>query len=50
MRVEEVITGTNKPIVFVSHVEEDAIIASKIKMWIENKLLEGVEVFVSSDE
>lgn len=50
MRVEEVITETNKPIIFVSHVEEDAIIASKIKKWIENKLLEGVEVFVSSDD
>ena len=50
MRVEEVITRTNKPIIFVSHVEEDAIIASKIKKWIEDNLLEGVEVFVSSDE
>ncbi len=40
----------DKPIVFVSHVEEDAAIASKIKMWLENNLLEGVEVFVSSDE
>lgn len=40
----------DKPIVFVSHVEEDAAIASKIKMWLEKNLLEGVEVFVSSDE
>ena len=50
MRVKEVIIRTNKPIIFVSHVEEDAIIASKIKKWIEDNLLEGVEVFVSSDE
>lgn len=40
----------DKPIVFVSHVEEDAALASKIKIWLEDNLLEGVEVFVSSDE
>ncbi len=43
-------TGKDKPIVFVSHVEEDAVIASKIKNWLEDNLLERVEVFVSSDE
>ncbi|NQE46840.1 hypothetical protein C5S31_12545 [ANME-1 cluster archaeon GoMg2] len=43
-------TGKDKPIVFVSHVEEDAAVASKIKNWLEDNLLEGVEVFVSSDE
>ena len=43
-------TGKDKPIVFVSHVEEDATVASKIKNWLEDNLLEGVEVFVSSDE
>jgi hypothetical protein len=42
-------TGKDKPIVFVSHVEEDAAVASKIKKWLEDNLLEGVEVFVSSD-
>ena len=42
-------TGKDKPIVFVSHVEEDATVASKIKNWLEDNLLEGVEVFVSSD-
>jgi len=43
-------TGKDKPIVFVSHVEEDVAVASKIKEWLEDNLLEGVEVFVSSDE
>ena len=43
-------TGKDKPIVFVSHVEEDAAVASKIKNWLEDNLLEGIEVFVSSDE
>ena len=43
-------TGKDKPIVFVSHVEEDAAVASEIKNWVEDNLLEGVEVFVSSDE
>jgi len=43
-------TGKDKPIVFVSHVEEDAAVASEIKNWLEDNLLEGVEVFVSSDE
>lgn len=43
-------TGRDKPIVFVSHVEEDAAIASEIKAWIEDSLLEGVEVFVSGDD
>ncbi len=43
-------TSKNKPIVFVSHVEEDAVVASKIKNWLEDNLLEGVDVFVSSDE
>jgi len=42
-------TGKDKPIVFVSHVEENATVASKIKKWLEDNLLEGVEVFVSSD-
>jgi hypothetical protein len=42
-------TGKDKPIVFVSHVQEDAAVASKIKKWLEDNLLEGVEVFVSSD-
>ena len=43
-------TGMDKPIVFVSHVEEDAVVASKIKNWLEDNLLEGIEVFVSSDK
>ena len=43
-------TGKDKPIVFVSHVEEDAAVASKIKNWLEDSLLEGIEVFVSSDK
>ena len=43
-------TGKDKPIVFVSHVEEDAVVASKLKEWLENNLLEGIEVFVSSDQ
>ncbi len=43
-------TGRDKPIVFVSHVEEDAAIASEIKVWIEDNLLEGVDVFVSGDD
>ncbi|MCK4347543.1 MAG: toll/interleukin-1 receptor domain-containing protein, partial [Thermoplasmatales archaeon] len=43
-------TDKDKPIVFVSHVEEDAAVASKIKNWLEDNLLEGVEVFVSSDK
>ena len=43
-------TGKDKPIVFVSHVEEDAVVASKIKNWLEDNLLEGIEVFVSSDK
>ncbi|KAF5432675.1 TIR domain-containing protein [Candidatus Methanophagaceae archaeon] len=43
-------TGKDKPIVFVSHVEEDAAVASEIKNWLEDKLRERVEVFVSSDE
>lgn len=43
-------TGKDKPIVFVSHVEEDAEVASKVKKWLEDNLLDGVEVFVSSDE
>ncbi|MCD6456542.1 MAG: toll/interleukin-1 receptor domain-containing protein [Methanophagales archaeon] len=42
-------TGKDKPIVFVSHVEEDAAVASEIKNWLEDNLLVGVEVFVSSD-
>jgi hypothetical protein len=42
-------TGKDKPIVFVSHVEEDAAVASEIKNWLEDNLLEGFEVFVSSD-
>lgn len=42
--------GNNKPIVFISHVEENALIALEIKRWLEGNLLEGVEVFVSSDE
>ena len=42
-------TGKDKPIVFVSHVEENAAVASKIKKGLEDNLLEGVEVFVSSD-
>ena len=43
-------TDKDKPIVFVSHVEEDAVVASKIKNWLEDNLLEGIEVFVSSDK
>ena len=43
-------TVKDKPIVFVSHVEEDAVVASKIKNWLEDNLLEGIEVFVSSDK
>jgi len=43
-------TGKDKPIVFVSHVEEDAIVASKVKKWLDDNLLDGVEVFVSSDK
>ena len=42
-------TSKNKPIVFVSHVEEDAAIASEIKAWTED-LLKGVEMFVSGDD
>ena len=37
-------------IVFVSHVVEDATIASEIKAWLEKKLLGGVDVFVSDDD
>ena len=33
---------TDKPIVFVSHVEEDAVVASKLKEWLEDNLLEGI--------
>ncbi|RCV65097.1 TIR domain-containing protein [Methanophagales archaeon] len=43
-------TDKDKPIVFVSHVEEDAVVASKIKKWLEDNLLERIEVFVSSDK
>ncbi len=43
-------TGKDKPVVFVSHVEEDAEVASKVKKWLEDNLLDGVEVFVSSDK
>jgi len=31
-------------------VEEDAVVASKLKEWLENNLLEGIEVLVSSDQ
>jgi hypothetical protein len=43
-------TGRDKPIVFVSHVEEDAAIASEIKAWIEDNLLKGADVFVSGGD
>lgn len=38
-----------KPTVFVSHIHEDAETATRLKEWIEERLLGAVEVFVSSD-
>lgn len=38
-----------KPIVFVSHVHEDAAIAKSLSNCIKNAFLEAVDVFVSSD-
>jgi len=42
--------SNEKPIIFVSHVEEDSEVASEVKKWLEDNLLDGIEVFVSSDK
>jgi hypothetical protein len=39
---------SKKPLVFISHVHEDADFASAIKTWLEQSFLGGVELFVSS--
>ena len=40
----------SKPILFVSHVHEDAEIAKKIQQWLNDKLAKSINVFVSSDK
>ena len=40
----------DKPIVFISHITEEAELALKLKELIESSFLEMIEVFVSSDE
>lgn len=42
-------TRRDKLLVFLSHVEEDVAVASEIKTWLEDNLLDAVEIFVSSD-
>ena len=39
-----------KPIVFISHITEEAELALKLKDLIESSFLGMIEVFVSSDE
>ncbi|MBK7378739.1 MAG: toll/interleukin-1 receptor domain-containing protein [Ignavibacteriales bacterium] len=40
----------NKPILFISHVHEDALIAKKMKSWLDDKLAKSLDIFVSSDK
>lgn len=40
----------NKPIIFISHITEEKLIASKLKELIDDAFLESFDIFVSSDE
>ena len=39
-----------KPVLFISHVHEDAAIAKRIKGWLDEKFAKSIEIFVSSDK
>lgn len=39
-----------KPVLFISHVHEDELIAKRIKNWLDEKLAKSINIFVSSDK
>lgn len=43
-------TASQKRLVFVSHVHEDARLAAEIRRWVDEALLGAVEFFISSDD
>lgn len=40
----------SKPVLFISHVHEDELIAKRIKNWLDEKLAKSINIFVSSDK